>query len=155
MPKDLRLNHGALLTVSLSTIDEKIAKIFEPNAPKPNERLEILQNVKEFGLYAGIVYIPVLPFISDSDEQLEEMIKVAKEFQADYVFVGALTLHDIVKERYYKIIERLAPELVLLYKQLFKNFNQPSKTYQVRLEKKAYGLRYGILDNTTNFFGHS
>lgn len=106
---------------------------------------KILQNVKEFGLYAGIAYIPVLPFISDSDEQLEQMVKVAKEFQADYVFVGALTLYGIGKELYYNVIEKRFPELLLPYKQLFKTFNQPSKTYQVRLEEKAKKLceKYG------------
>ena len=42
LPKDLKLKRGVLITFSLSTVDEKIAKIFEPNAPKPNERLENL-----------------------------------------------------------------------------------------------------------------
>jgi len=92
-----------------------------------------------------------LPFISDFDEQLEEMIKTAKEFQADYVFVGALTLYGIGKELYYNVIEKRFPELLLPYKQLFKTFNQPSKTYQVRLEEKVkklcekYGIKYRVL----------
>ncbi|RLG62859.1 radical SAM protein [archaeon] len=152
LPKDLeKLKHGTLITFSFSTLDEKIAKIFEPNAPKPKERLETLQKIKEVGFYAGIAYIPVLPFISDSDEQLEKMIKVAKEFQADYVFVGALTLYGVGKELYYKVLEKHFPELLPKYKKLFKIFNQPSKAYQLKLEEKAkefcekYGIRYRIL----------
>jgi DNA repair photolyase len=151
LPRDLsELGHGVLITFSLSSIDEKIARIFEPNAPKPKERLDALEEVKDAGFCAGIAYIPVLPFISDSDEQLEEMIKIAKEFQADYVFVGALTLHGI-KDLYYKVIEKHFPELLSKYKQLFKIFSQPSKDYQLRLEKKAkvfcekYRVRYRIL----------
>jgi len=98
LPEDLcKLNHGVLITFSLSTIDEKIAKIFETNAPKPKERLETLYKVKEAGFYAGIAYIPVLPFISD---ELEKMIKAAKDFNADYVFGGTLTLYGIGKEIY-------------------------------------------------------
>ena len=152
LPRDLeKMKHGTLITFSLSTLDEKIAKVFEPNAPKPKERLETLQKVKEAGFYAGIAYIPVLPFISDSAKQLEEMIKVAKESQADYIFVGALTLYGIGKEFYYKVLEKHFPELLSKYKELFKIFNQPSKAYQLRLEEKAkefcekYGMRYRIL----------
>ena len=152
LPRDLeKMKHGTLITFSLSTLDEKIAKIFEPNAPKPKERLETLQKVKEAGFYAGIAYIPVLPFISDSAKQLEEMIKVAKESQADYIFVGALTLYGIGKEFYYKVLEKHFPELLSKYKELFKFVNQPSKAYQLRLEEKAkefcekYGIRYRIL----------
>lgn len=43
LPKDLKLKRGVLITFSLSTVDEKIAKIFEPKVPKPKEKLEILQ----------------------------------------------------------------------------------------------------------------
>ena len=135
-----KLDHGVLVTFSLSTLDEKIAKIFEPGAPTPKERLETLQKVKEEGFYAGIAYIPVLPYISDSDEELEEMIRTAKEFNADYVFVGALTLFGIGKKLYYKVLEKRFPDLLLNYKKLFRIFNQPSKEYQQRLEKTARNL---------------
>jgi len=98
LPEDLRkINHGVLVTISLSTLDNKIAKIFEPNAPTPKERLNTLQKIKEHGFYAGIAYIPTLPFISDSNEQLEEMVKIAKEIGADYVFFSPLTLYGIGK----------------------------------------------------------
>ena len=44
LPPDLRkLGHGVLITISLSTLDERLASIFEPNAPGPKERLELLQ----------------------------------------------------------------------------------------------------------------
>ena len=152
LPRDLsQLKHGVLVTISLSTLDEKIAKIFEPNAPKPKERLETLQKVEEQGFYAGVAYIPVLPFISDSNEQIDEMIKIAKEFGADYVFVGTLTLYGIGKEIYYKVLEKRFPELLPKYKKLFKIFNQPSKEYQLSLEKKAnkfcekYGIKHRIV----------
>ena len=97
LPADLKLNRGVLITISLSTLDDDIAKIFEPNAPRPKDRLEVLQAVKDEGFRAGIAYIPVLPFISDC--QLEDMIKTAKDFEADYVFVGALSLY--AKDIYY------------------------------------------------------
>ncbi len=152
LPSDLsRLGHGVLITSSISSLDEKIAKIFEPSAPKPKKRLETLQKVKEAGFYAGVAFIPVLPFISDSTEQIEEMIKMAKEFGADYVFIGALTLYGVGKEIYYKILEKHFPELLPKYKNLFGNFNQPNKVYQLDLEKRAkefckkYGVKYKIL----------
>jgi len=60
LPQDLKdkLNHGALITFSFSTLDEEIAKIFEPGAPTPSKRLETLKKVKDEGFYAGIAFIP-------------------------------------------------------------------------------------------------
>ena len=142
LPADLRgkLNHGALITFSFSSLDEGIAKIFEPNAPKVKERLETLSKVKEEGLPTGIAYIPVLPFISDTDEQLEEMIKTARDYEVDYVFVGALTLYGAGKTLYYKTLEKHFPHLIPKYKKLFKTHTQPTKEYQQKLDEKARKL---------------
>ena len=153
LPKDLRnkLNHSVLITFSLSTLDSKVAKIFEPGAPTPRERLETMQKCKENGFFTGVAYIPVLPFISDSDEQLEEMVKTAKDYGADYVFVGALTLFGIGKRFYYKVLDRYFPNLLPNYRRLFRMFNQPNKEYQRKLERKAMefcekcGIKYKIL----------
>jgi len=152
LPEDLRkVGHGALITFSISVLDERAARLFEPGAPSPRERLETLWKVREAGLHAGIAYIPILPFISDNDEHLEEMIKKAKEFQASYVFVGSLTLYGAGKRLYYSIIEKHFPELLPGYERLYGNSNQPSKAYQRKLEERAkalckkYGVKYKIL----------
>ena len=132
LPKDLAtLKNGCLITVSISTLDEEIAKIFEPNAPRPKERLEVLYKLREEGFFAGVAYIPVLPFISDSKEELEEMISKAKEYDASYVFVGALTLYGEGKELYYKAIKKHFPELLPKYERF------RFKGYQKKLEERA------------------
>lgn len=153
LPRDLKgkLSHGVLITFSMSTLNEEVSRIFEPNAPRPTERLRTLQKVKEEGFFAGIAYIPVLPFISDSLNQLEGMIKTAKEYEADYVFVGALTLYGKGKELYYRVIENYFPELLSKYKQLYKSLSQPNKSYQRRLEIvvsklcEKYGVKHRIV----------
>ncbi len=94
LPEDLKnkLKRGAIVNFSISTLDEKLAKLLEPGAPSPVERLEAMQQIKEEGLMAGVSYIPVLPFLSDSEEKLDEMIRKAKNYGADFIFVGSLTL---------------------------------------------------------------
>lgn len=142
LPKDLKpkLKHGTIISFSLSTLDEKLAKIFEPGAPSPKERLETMKKCKEQGFLAGINYIPVLPFLSDSDSQLDEMITAAKDYGADFTLVGSLTLFGEGKRLYYKVLEKHFPELVPQYKSLFRIFPMPSKEYQQELEKKSTEL---------------
>ena len=74
LPMDLKpkLKHGVIISFSISTLDEKLAKILEPGAPKPIERLEAMKRCKERGFFTGICFIPVLPFLSDSEEQVEK-----------------------------------------------------------------------------------
>jgi DNA repair photolyase len=157
LPEDLRqkLNRGVIISFSFSTLDERVANIFEPGAPTPEERLETLSACKKEGFLVGANFIPVLPFISNSDEQLEAMIQTAKDYEADFVLVGGLTLFGDgptdCKTLYYRALEKYDPELVPTYKKLFRASFAPPRAYQKELELKSrtlctrYGMRYGIL----------
>ena len=133
LPMDLKpkLKHGVIISFSISTLDEKLAKILEPGAPKPIERLEAMKRCKERGFFTGICFIPVLPFLSDSEEQVEETIKTVKEYGADFIFVGGLTLFGKgpadCKTLYYKFLEKYHPELVPKYKSLYRIFLRPQE----------------------------
>ncbi len=146
LPRDLDLKRGVMVTFSLSTLDEKIAKIFEPNAPKPDERINALKELVDDGFYAGIAFMPVLPFISDSDEELEEMVKTAKDVNAKYVYFSPPTLH--AKETYLKVLERHFPGLVEKYKAIYKKW-YPVKAYSDSFFRRVvklcedYGMRWG------------
>jgi len=156
LPADLRgkLNHAAIVSLSISTLDPKLAKIFEPNAPTPQERLETVEKCKEEGLLTGVTYIPVLPYLSDSEDHLDIMIKTAKEHGADFVLVGALTLFGNEpadsKTLYYKTLQKHYPHLIPKYEKLFTT-PYPPKKYQETLEEKAaklcekHGVHYKIL----------
>lgn len=63
----------------MSALDDELAKSLEPGAPKPVERLEATRKCKGEGLLAGVAYIMVLPFLSDSEE-LNRMVKTAKDY---------------------------------------------------------------------------
>ncbi len=133
LPDDLKpkLKHGTIISFSISILDENLAKILEPGSPIPRERLETMQKCKEEGFFVGINFIPVLPFISDSEEQLDEMFKTAKQYGADFIFVGGLTLFGKgstdCKTLYYKFLEKHYPELVSKYKSLYGTFFAPPK----------------------------
>lgn len=152
LPSDLKpkLKHGTIISLSISTLDEKLAKILESGAPKPIERLETVKRCKEEGFFAGVCFIPVLPFLSDSEEEIEETIRTVKEYGADFIFVGGLTLFGKAptdcKTLYYKFLEKYYPELVLKYKSLYRIFFAPSKEYQKELDEKSNRLceKYGI-----------
>lgn len=152
LPKDLehKLRNGTLITFSFSTLDEDVRKIFEPNAPRIKERLNAISKIGEHDLKIGIAFIPLLPFISDSEDQIEEMVKTAKDLDVDYIFFGDLTLHGAGRELYFKILELHFPELVEKYRSLYRNSNTDMKykksVYRMCTEvSKRYGMKMGIL----------
>lgn len=157
LPQDLKEKGipGVIISSSFSTVDEQIAKIFEPGAPPPKARMEFLKECKEAGFFVGANFIPVLPYISDTEESLGAMVRMAKEHNLDFIFVGGLTLYGEgsgdCKTKYFKALETHFPELVEKTKALFGgNFASPGN-YQSKLDKIArklcekYGMRYRIL----------
>ena len=157
LPFDLKeqFNRGLILSVSISTMDKTISNILEPGACSPNERMQLVQQLKKEGFVVGVNAIPVLPFISDTEEELRKIISAAVAHQADYILIGGLTLFGNgsadSKTLYYKFLQLRYPLLIPRYDQLFNgNFYIPN-SYHISLKKKAnaickeYGIRTGIL----------
>jgi len=158
LPEDLKnkLKRGLILSVSVSTVDEKVSDILEPGAASPLARLELVKHLKHEGFLVGVNAIPVLPFISDTEEGLEKIIAKAKEYEADYILIGGLTLFGNgmadSKTLFYRFLERFDPSLLPKYEQLYgPDFYTPF-SYQDQLKARSgklcrkYNIRNSILE---------
>ncbi|MCS3017168.1 hypothetical protein NXU95_11295 [Phocaeicola vulgatus] len=57
-----------------------MARKLEPNAPASSERFKAMKILSDRGIYTGVALMPVLPFINDSIEDIEEIVeKVPKQ----------------------------------------------------------------------------
>jgi len=152
-----RPGRGVMIATSISTLDEKLAKLVEPGAPSPAARLDTIRKCKEAGFFAGINFMPVLPFISDTEEQMEGMVKAAKDCGADYIFVAGMTLFGSgpgdSRTLYFNFLRRNYPELIPKYDTLFRGTDYPAPEYQGRLNGivenlcRKHGVRLGISES--------
>jgi DNA repair photolyase len=104
----------------------------------------------------GVNLMPVLPFINDSPEKLEEFIAAFRKFGASYVLAGALTLFgnspSDSKTLYYKFLERRFPALIPEYKKLYRIFFYPPSEYNKKLATavmelcKKYDIRSSLAE---------
>lgn len=143
LPQDLssKLKRGLILSVSLSTLDEKASTMLEPGAAPPMERLKLVKELNKNGFLVGVNAIPLLPFISDTDEEMEKIVVAAKEHGAHYILTGGLTLFGDApadsKTLYYKYLERNRPELIAAYIKLYGSNYYTSRYYQQQLKERA------------------
>ncbi len=146
VPGDLSQNpgRGVIISFSFSTTDERLATQIEPGAPAPQARLETLRECNENGFLCGINAMPLLPFISDTDEELEKIIAAAKQYGAHYILVAGLTLFGDEerdsKQLYFKFLGNNYPGLLEKYKELYGSVHYPSWQYQQQLRKRADSL---------------
>ncbi|MFL5753581.1 MAG: SPL family radical SAM protein [Bacteroidia bacterium] len=152
LPRDLQpvLKHKALITFSFSTIDEQVAGIFEPGATSPLKRIEALTETVKAGFHSGVSLMPLLPFISDKGDRLEEMFDVIKKSGARYIFPATLTLFGNdppdSKTLILRAIEKHYPELLARYQKFFSTANSLPAYYVEAFHKKMEELykKYGI-----------
>jgi DNA repair photolyase len=116
----------------------------------------LVKQLKQEGFLIGVNAIPVLPFISDTEEELEKIIAAAKESAADYILVGGLTLFGTgiadSKTLFYKFLERYDSSLLLKYQKLYGSNSYTPFHYQNELKEKVqrlcrkYQVRNSILE---------
>jgi DNA repair photolyase len=146
LPADLKtsLKRGLILSVSVSGMDETMTNMLEPGAIAPLQRMQLLRELKHEGFLAGVNAIPVLPYISDTQEELERIISSAKEHEADYVLTGGLTLFGNEradsKTLYYTFLGRYRPSLIAEYDKLYGNYPFTPRWYQQDLEQRAHAI---------------
>jgi DNA repair photolyase len=160
LPADLQphLSRAALITFSFSTLDDAVGKIFEPGAPSPTLRLQALQETLAAGLHSGVSLMPLIPYVTDTGENLHHMFSVFEAIGARYIFPATLTLFGDgpadSKTLVFRAIEKHYPHLTEKYRQLFANGGQLPRWYRdafsakVRSLSETHGLKNSILEQS-------
>ena len=128
---DLLKKTNCKIGLTITTLDEKAAKVFEPGAPSPFERLETLSYLKISGIKTYIFFGPLLPFISDVN--LEKTIHRFSMARPDYVLIDRLNIKGPNHwNKIKKVLEKNYPDLVEKWKQVL--FSQTD--YHRELKKR-------------------
>ena len=130
--KEINKQSRAIVSFSFSSVDDRISAIFEPGVPPPDERLKILSVFKNEGIACGMFLLPVIPFITDTSELMEQTVSKAKEAGVDFVIFGGMTLKEgRQKDYFYVALRRTHPELIAEYQNIYKGseWGEATKEY--------------------------
>src|SRR5512145_793611 len=65
----------ALVTFTLTTVEDELARKVEPGAPLPSARLRAMETLAQAGIGVGVNLMPVLPFLEDSLENITAIVR--------------------------------------------------------------------------------
>jgi DNA repair photolyase len=133
---------------SVPTLDEEVWRRTEPGTPPPRRRLEALARLVEAGVKAGVGMAPILPGISDSPEQLEQVVRASRAAGATGIWANVLYLKAGTREHFLDALARDWPEQLDRYERLYasraylpKRESEPVRRTVAELRRK-----YGIAD---------
>ncbi len=128
----------AVVQMTLTTYDDELCSILEPNVCNTKRRIEVLEKMQERGIPTIVWLTPILPFINDTEENirqiLEECVRVG--VKGIIVFGIGLTLRDGDREYYYAALDKHFPGLKKKYIETYGNaYDVPSPN-----SKALYGI---------------
>ncbi|MBQ6500472.1 MAG: radical SAM protein [Mogibacterium sp.] len=112
-----------VVQITLTTYDDDLCRIVEPNVCNTRRRIEVLEKLQERGIPAVVWLTPILPFINDTEENitsiLNECVRTGVKGVID--FGMGLTLREGDREYYYAALDKHFPGLKARYIQRYGN----------------------------------
>jgi DNA repair photolyase len=136
------------VNVSVPTLDPTVWRRTEPGTPPPRQRLRAVRALVDAGVKAGVGMAPILPGISDSPEQLGEVVRAAREAGATFVWANMLYLRPGTREHFLANLARDWPEQLATYEELYADRAYLPRTTAEPVRRRVAALReeHGIAD---------
>ena len=135
------------VNLSIGTLDREVWRLTEPGTPPPGQRVEAVSRLNDAGVACGVLVAPLLPGLSDSDQQVAEVVTACRRAGAVSVTPVVLHLRPGVREHYLSWLATTRPDLLELYEQRFGGRSYQPRVEQARLSDlvaKLMGVTRGM-----------
>lgn len=149
----LNQKKSVIVKFTVTTPHDELSKIIEPKVCTSSQRFAAVRKLSEAGIFTGIMLNPVLPYITDSEEDIKLLVRLAYENGAKFVhtYMG-MTLRDNQRDYYYEQLEKYFPGIKEKYlKRYYHDYNcsvpNSKHLYQIFTQEcRKYGLLYKMSD---------
>lgn len=154
--KRIQKHSPNLVKITITTFDDELCKKIEPNVSTTSDRFKGLKKLSDNNIYSGVLLMPILPFINDTEENIRNIIKRAYECGAKFIFSYGIgvTLRSNQREYYFEQLRKIFPNQMLdekyikTYGEQYENSSLKSehlwKVFKEECEK--YNLLYDMKD---------
>jgi len=105
--------------LTITTLDERLARLLEPRAPRPELRLGAVRTLSEAGIPVSVLAHPVMPLINDSEASLDAVCEAAVRNGATSFSAAPLFLKPCAAKVFLPFLEQRFPHLVRRYRERF------------------------------------
>ena len=146
----------AVVQITLTTADDTLCRIIEPNVSTTRERFEALKTLRDAGIPTVVWLCPILPYINDTQENIRAILDMCVEAKVRGVlcFGMGVTMREGNREYFYRQIDRHFPNLKQRYIREFGNnyvVNSPKNNELMKLYHRTCSEN-GIMHSADEIF---
>jgi len=106
--------------LTITTCDESIASQIEPKAPSPTRRLKVLETLSQNGIYCGVLFQPILPYLLDTEQNIEDTVRNVSQAGGQFIIPWfAVTMRAGQREYFLQRLHNISPTLKETYLQKY------------------------------------
>jgi len=87
---DILRQSNCLVEVTITTLDEGLAGIIEPGAPKPSLRMDTVKELNDQEVKCTVRIDPIIPFLTDNYDDLKKIVFEASRSGVEHITGGVL-----------------------------------------------------------------
>ncbi len=125
---------------TITTMDENLRTVIEPGSASSAKRFAMLKEFRKTNASIGLHVMPILPFLTDGEDNFDRLFSAAADGAVHYVLPGVLYLRGKTRPYYFNFLESHFPELTGQYRALYKK-GGADKTYKNSLYEIVNRLR--------------
>ncbi len=126
---DINKDTKCVVQMTLTTYDDELCSILEPNVCNTKRRLEVLKMMQERGIPTIVWITPILPFINDTEENVRQILEACAKVGVKGIidFGMGLTLREGDREYFYAALDKHFPGMKKRYIETYGNaYDLPS-----------------------------
>lgn len=110
-----------VLQMSLTCMDDALSRRIEPPVCPTSRRIEVLERFREAGIPTAVWLTPVLPFMTDTEENIEGILSACRRAQVSGIvwFGAGVTMRSGNRDYFYQELDRLFPGMKERYIRAF------------------------------------
>ncbi|MFP4698710.1 MAG: radical SAM protein [Eubacteriales bacterium] len=118
--RDIAKHSPVIIKMTITTANDELCKKIEPNVAESSKRFRSLKKLIDNNIFSGIILMPILPFINDTKENILNIIKLAKNNGAKFIYPSfGVTLRQNQREYFYNKLDQFFPNIKLKYIQQY------------------------------------
>jgi DNA repair photolyase len=150
--EELSSKTAVCIATTVTTLDESIRQKIEPNTFSSMDRIKMLHEFTQLRCKTNVMFMPIIPYLTDSIKQMELLYRVCRGFNIDHLTPGVLHLRGDLKKYFYEFLENEFQNTFQKIKPLYHG-SYASRQYTEKLHKflKKMKSKYGLYSVSCEF----